>query len=92
MQMLGNFEVKRNLYFIYFAPSCPENVPAPLGKWRHVRQGAGLGGTSTHFTQPFKNVFLRINLDQNMRENVRVFEKKSSLIATASGDLPLNPR
>jgi len=32
MQMLGNFEAKRNLYCIlYFLPlSCPKIVPAPL--------------------------------------------------------------
>jgi len=35
-----------------------------------TRVGRRPWGASTHFTQPFKNAFLRINLDQNMPKNV----------------------
>jgi len=78
MQILRNME--QNKTYILYIHS--KNVLAPLSKWRHARRDASIGGTSTHFTQLFKNVFLRINLDQNMPKNV-CFWKKSSIIAAS---------
>jgi len=38
--------------------------------------GAGLGGASTHFFQPFKSSFLSKTLDQNMPKNAYFYGKK----------------
>jgi len=42
---------------------------------RHAPQGAGLGGTSTHFIQTFKNDFFSRNLGQNLPKNAYFLEK-----------------
>jgi len=55
-----------------------------LDKSGGTRAGAQALVASTQFTQLFKNLFLRINLNQIIPKNVYFFEK-SSIIATASG-------
>jgi len=46
------------------------------GKWGHAPMGAGLGGTSTHFIQPFKNAVLSRNLNQKYAYKMHTFLKK----------------
>jgi len=78
MQMLGSLGAKRNLYFIYFAlllfiKTFPRH-------WANggTRVGTQALGAHQHITQLFKNVFLRISLDQNMPKNVCFLEKAGS--------------
>jgi len=53
----------------------------------HAPRGAVIGGASTQLIQPFKNVDLSRNLDQNMPKNA-YFLKKNCKIAAASGARP----
>jgi len=87
MLMLGNFGAKRNLYFTYFALLLFKKLSRATGQVGARALERRPWDTSTHFTQLFKNVLLRINLDQNMPKNVYICKvvylpQKSSIFAS----------
>jgi len=88
--MLSNLGTKRNLHFIYLALPLYKKHSRATGQMGARALGLKPWGTSIHYTQPFENVFLPINLDQNMPKNV-CFLEKSSVIAKASGAALPNP-
>jgi len=74
---LAIWEQNETLYFIYFALILlKKRSHAARQMEARASERYRPWGTSTHFTQPFKNVFLRINLDQNTPKIVCFFGKK----------------